>query len=80
MYDPGQRLAAVAASRARTTRRGWRRYRQAQRDRVARIDAIARQSLADREAAADAARAVDRAQDPAGWAELRRRAVSTRAT
>jgi len=50
-------------------------YRAAQRARVARIDAIAREAIDAAARARERAKAVDRAQDPAGWAAWRRRAV-----
>jgi pimeloyl-ACP methyl ester carboxylesterase len=54
------------------------RYRAAQIERVARIDAVAKESIdASREVLADL-QTVNKGDDPAGWRELRRRAVFTK--
>lgn len=59
--------------------RDWlARYRTAQVERVARLDAVAKQSITDAADAARRLRGVDRVTDPAGWRDLRSRAVSTR--
>jgi alpha-beta hydrolase superfamily lysophospholipase len=62
--------------------RDWlARYRQAQVQRVARIDAVAKASIADGVDAAARLREFDpasKADDPAGWSDLRRRTVLTR--
>ncbi|HWM20131.1 MAG TPA: hypothetical protein VNO51_10620 [Ilumatobacteraceae bacterium] len=57
------------------------RYRQAQVQRVARIDAVAKASIADGVDASGRLRQLDaasKADDPAGWADQRRRTVFTR--
>jgi len=53
-------------------------YRAAQVERVARIDAIAQASIQDALDVVPGLKAVDKANDPARWRELRRRAVFTR--
>ncbi len=54
------------------------RYRAAQIARVARIDAIAKQSIADSADAGSRLRGIDKDVDPAGWRDLRARAVFTK--
>jgi pimeloyl-ACP methyl ester carboxylesterase len=54
------------------------RYRAAQVERVARIDAVAKESIAASMAVLPALKTSDRSEDPAGWRELRRRAVFTK--
>jgi pimeloyl-ACP methyl ester carboxylesterase len=53
------------------------RYRAAQVDRVARIDAVAKESIAASAAVVPDLKVTDKSADPAGWRELRRRAVFT---
>ena len=53
-------------------------YRAAQIARVARIDAVAKQSITDAVDAGSRLRSIDKAADPAGWRDLRARAVFTR--
>jgi len=59
--------------------RGWlARYRTAQAARVARIDAVAKESIAASAAVVPDLKTVDKQADPAGWSDLRRRAVFTK--
>ncbi len=54
------------------------RYRAAQVARVARIDAVAKESIAASQAVLPELKEIDKRADPAGWRELRRRAVFTK--
>ena len=54
------------------------RYRAAQVERVARIDAVAKESIAASVSVVPGLKSIDKTADPAGWGELRRRAVFTK--